>query len=460
MIEVAYYDSYSGSGNGFDGCWGTYPFLPSGLIISSDINSSNNGTGKLLIYERGFSQACYLQGNVTDLSNGNALNGANIEILATGSMNVTSTNLLGTYFSGTATASNYDVVFSKAGYISDTLSVNLISGVLTTLDAQLSPLPSFTLNGMVIDIAGIGIANSEVLIYNNDFSFNTITDNNGNFNIPTMYEGSYDIIVGKWEYITQCFTQYIDQTTLITVILDEGYYDDFTFDFGWNVSGGIGLSDPGRWERGQSEGTSYQGLDFNPDNDINTDCFNNAYVTGLDAGSSQGSNDVDDSNTILTSPIFDLTSNQPHYLSYYSWFSNGGGGWGGSSNPNDSLKISITNGNIIVELELMTESSPDMGQWNYRSYDLGQYLPLTSTMQLIIETADWDVLGGHLVESGFDKFQISSSPHVSINAEGQFIKRKIVKIFDVLGRPSTSLKNMPLFYIYDDGSIEKKIIID
>ncbi len=30
MIEVAYYDSYSGSGNGFDGCWGTYPFLPSG----------------------------------------------------------------------------------------------------------------------------------------------------------------------------------------------------------------------------------------------------------------------------------------------------------------------------------------------------------------------------------------------------------------------------------------------
>ena len=108
----------------------------------------------------------------------------------------------------------------------------------------------------------------------------------------------------------------------------------------------------------------------------------------------------------------------------------------------------------------MTESSPDMGQWNYRSYDLGQYLPLTSTMQLIIETADWDALGGNLVESGFDKFQVSSSPPVSINEEGQFINRKIVKIVDVLGRSSTSLKNMPLFYIYDDGSIEKKIIID
>ncbi len=28
-------------GNGFDGCWGTYPYLPSGNIISSDINSDS-----------------------------------------------------------------------------------------------------------------------------------------------------------------------------------------------------------------------------------------------------------------------------------------------------------------------------------------------------------------------------------------------------------------------------------
>ena len=63
MIQVAYYDSYAGSGNGFDGCWGTYPYLPSGNIISSDINSFN-GNGKLLIYERDFEQACYLQGVV------------------------------------------------------------------------------------------------------------------------------------------------------------------------------------------------------------------------------------------------------------------------------------------------------------------------------------------------------------------------------------------------------------
>ena len=39
-VEVGYFDSYPASdGAAFNGVWGTYPYLPSGLIISSDINS-------------------------------------------------------------------------------------------------------------------------------------------------------------------------------------------------------------------------------------------------------------------------------------------------------------------------------------------------------------------------------------------------------------------------------------
>ena len=78
---MAYYDSYAGSGDGFDGCWGTYPFLPSGNIISSDINSSSNGMGRLLIYERQFQQACYINGVVTDATTSNPIGSANVEIL-------------------------------------------------------------------------------------------------------------------------------------------------------------------------------------------------------------------------------------------------------------------------------------------------------------------------------------------------------------------------------------------
>ena len=41
------------------------------------------------------------------------------------------------------------------------------------------------------------------------------------------------------------------------------------------------------------------------------------------------------------------------------------------------------------------------------------------------------------------------------------IKRKLIKIVDVLGRTTTNTQtNTPLFYIYDDGSVERKIILN
>ena len=39
-------------------------------------------------------------------------------------------------------------------------------------------------------------------------------------------------------------------------------------------------------------------------------------------------------------------------------------------------------------------------------------------------------------------------------------KRILIKIIDILERESKEIKNQPLFYIYDDGSVEKKIIIE
>jgi len=36
LIEVAYYDTSPFSGGSFDGCWGAYPYLPSGLILATD----------------------------------------------------------------------------------------------------------------------------------------------------------------------------------------------------------------------------------------------------------------------------------------------------------------------------------------------------------------------------------------------------------------------------------------
>ena len=47
-----------------------------------------------------------------------------------------------------------------------------------------------------------------------------------------------------------------------------------------------------------------------------------------------------------------------------------------------------------------------------------------------------------------------------ISEEGLYKSRKIVKIINILGKEVTFSENTPLFYIYDDGTIEKKITIN
>ena len=44
--------------------------------------------------------------------------------------------------------------------------------------------------------------------------------------------------------------------------------------------------------------------------------------------------------------------------------------------------------------------------------------------------------------------------------EEESINKELLKAIDILGRESKEIKNQPLFYIYDDGTIDKKMIIE
>jgi len=48
----------------------------------------------------------------------------------------------------------------------------------------------------------------------------------------------------------------------------------------------------------------------------------------------------------------------------------------------------------------------------------------------------------------------------AINDVSTLSKGRLVKIIDVLARETIPKSNMPLFYIYDDGTVEKRIIIE
>jgi len=403
MVNVGWYDTYTqGSGDGFKGDWGVFPYLPSGILVVSDIN---NG---LFVLEPTYQRACYLEGIVTDSITGSPIFNATIQILNTNITKNSKAN--GEYKTGTVNAGTYDIQVSAAGYVTKVITgISLSSGVVTTQDVALAPLASTSLTGQVIEIATSNpIPNANVTFSGNGLEYSTTADASGNFTIPSMVLGSYNVTAGKWGYRTQCTTIGIQANpSPVIIALDKGYYDDFSFDFGWTISG----SSANLWERGVPHGTpAVFGPGYaNPNEDDQTDCLDQAYVTDNNPNaSSSGSNDVDNGTAILTSPVFDLTGAINPTITYTRWFYNDGG----NGNPNDSLIIKIHNGSTAVTLETATANTPGMGTWVDKTFFLAGLIPLTANMTLTVYTAD-QFNSGHVVEAGFDKFEIIAASGIN-----------------------------------------------
>ena len=75
VVEVAQYDHSPLAGDGFNGGWGTYPWLPSGLIISTDIELG------LFVLQPTYVRACYLEGTVRDANSAAPVAMATVQIV-------------------------------------------------------------------------------------------------------------------------------------------------------------------------------------------------------------------------------------------------------------------------------------------------------------------------------------------------------------------------------------------
>lgn len=394
-IEVGHYDTYpQGSGNGFNGCWGVDPYLPSGTIVASDID---NG---LFVLTPTYIRGCYLEGNVTDSVTGNIISGALIEILST-TITKSSDNS-GDYKTGLATAGTYDVRFSKSGYYSKTITgVVMANGIVAALNVQLVPFQTFAFTGSVVDsLTGLPVANADVVIASsNGLVYKTQADLSGNISFSAVVPDDYIVYAGKWGYRTSCQLQSVIQGTLIVAQIAQGYYDDFSFNNGWSVSGTSANS----WERGEPTGT-YDGnnTEINPQFDVAGDCGDSCFVTD-NGGAPYNSSDVDNGNTILTSPIFDATIYQSPTISYYRRYLC----INGTGTPNDTMKVSLSNGTTTVRIENIPPNDPTNGTWVQHSVLAGTLLPVTSTMRLIVEVSD--NAPGNIVEGALDKFEVTGN---------------------------------------------------
>jgi len=75
-----------------------------------------------------------------------------------------------------------------------------------------------------------------------------------------------------------------------------------------------------------------------------------------------------------------------------------------------------------------------------------------------ISTYNW-IVTGQGGGGSWTHTQTLSSPLPTLMEE-HFATKELIKITDVLGRETKGKKNEPLFYIYDDGTVEKRITIE
>lgn len=397
IVEVANFDtSPIYSGNGYNGCWGVYPWLPSGNIIASDIE---NG---LYVLDVSYNRGCYLTGTITNSSTLAPINGASIEIMTTNIMD--GSDISGSYASGIASAGNYDVIYSHPAYISDTMfGVSLLSAQTVVLDVQLDPIVTLNVVFEVIDaIDGITpVSDCQVVIKNNQFSNSGNTAPNGSIQFTNFYSGVYELFIGKWGYEGFCDLNFIvpDNDTTIKIFLDPGYEDLFNLDLGWMTSGN---APDGNWEIGKPNGTDFNGAFANPNEDSD-DCGINAYVTG-NGGGTAGNDDVDFGSVILTSPLMDLSGYTTPQIQFDYWWVN----VSGQVAPNDTLQFIISDG---TKDSLVTEilSSSSSSSWQSFSFSIPDFVDLTNSNQFTVQSADWQSNGGNIVEAAFDNFRIVES---------------------------------------------------
>ncbi len=404
IVNVGHFDtSPNFTGPNSNGCWGVYPYLPSGLIIASDIE---NG---FYVLNPDYKRAAYLEGFIMDATSNSPVSGVEVEILNNNN-NTTSSTVGGDYKMGTLIAGNYDIVFSHPLYQSDTIfQVPLQNDSTTTLDLIMYSLTPLNL---IIETKNSGsnssLSSVDFSITNEDFTYNGTTDQNGQFTVNNLIPGSYNIYAGIWGKKDFCLESFalIDDTSPFVISLEDGYQDQFNLDMGWTVNSSAAS---GIWERAVPLVTVFNNTDTCSPGAESNDCGEYAFLTG-NLGGFPSSDDVDLGFVELSSPNISLDPNLTHYLHCNIWWRNFLGG----STSDDTLFIDLDDG--VNKTNIFYVESDNPLDWYKLTFEIPNSINLNS-FKVVITTADWSSGVDHLVEAGIDNFHIDNNPNTNISSD-------------------------------------------
>jgi len=238
MIEVGFYDTHPSSGNGFQGAWGTYPFLPSGNILVSDRSEG------LFVLTPTYIRGCYLEGIVKNAITNIALSSISITVKPDSVQERTSVS--GEYVIGIADSALYDLCFEKTGYFTKNISnVRLDNGILTIMDIKLIPDTVSSCNvTSSFSATDSNICQGDSIVFTN-----TSTNSIG-------YEWYYDsIFLSQDTNVTMIFPD--SGTHELMLIADKGICEDtsvlminvnYSSTITWTGDINTAYNNPGNWD--------------------------------------------------------------------------------------------------------------------------------------------------------------------------------------------------------------------
>lgn len=415
LVEVGHFDTHPGGGSGFAGAWGAYPYLPSGNILVSDMQTG------LYVIGPDYQRACFVTGNIVDSLSGTPVNFASV--IMQNPADSLNTNQTGRYDFGVRDSGTYIINVSAPNYYPKTVSVTLDNGVVLSKDIELRPFPQFDMNIEVIDAeSGDPLPEALVLVGgegNFDPAIQFLTSISGTVTQPNTFVEDLEIIAGKWGYKTQVQTILPAEgsTDPIIFALERGYKDEFALDLGWTTAG---TALRGHWERAMPQSDTVVGQILAPRADVIDDIGEQAYVTQNGPGNPLDL-EVDSGYVELISPPIDLSGyNQPLITLRY-WFLNVA--WPSFLAGDDNLSVEIGADGSFLPVKFIN-TSVDTSWAQLDTIDVKLFLPNADSIQVKIKTTDFGM--ANIVEAGVDNFEmIDGMPSPPLSLEDDIRQRKM-----------------------------------
>ncbi len=396
LVEVGNFDSFLGADDAFPGVWGSFPWLPSERILSSDRNTG------LYVFEPNYVRACFLEGMVVDSMTGLPLTNAVVSIESEEVILPQATGFGGIFKMGKAVPGTYHVIVKKEGYYTKTITLEFINGEVLEPVIELAAIPVYQLGGKVIFVEGGNVPFAKVTIEGPYATYEITTDENGDFFLPAVYGGTYELQAGIWGHTFETVLV-MDAPQQLTIQLIPGYVDDFDADFGWTIAGD---AITGIWERGiPNRQLLFENYLCSSDGDSPNDNGGFAYTTGISASDDVQDNEVSGGTTWLLSPPMDLTEAIDPKISFDYWLCES------PLNQYTGLYIWLSNG---VDTILLDELRNDTiaGSWQSKSYpgiDLLLNAPLDQVRLMIAAVDTTTGQNDYILKVHFDKFKLSES---------------------------------------------------